>query len=131
MSKAYDKMEWNLILLALKHFGFSSRWTNWIKECLSSVSYSVLLNGSPHGFIVPSRGLRQGDPLSPFLFVIGMEILSRLLDKAQSLSLVKGFCLSRAGPPTTYLLYADDLLIFGEASIKEAKNIDFCLSLFS
>lgn len=57
ISKAFDPIEWNLILLALKMFGFSPCWLNWIKECLSLVSYSILLNGSPFGLIIPSRGL--------------------------------------------------------------------------
>lgn len=104
MAKAYDLMEWDLILLALKMFGFGHQWINWIKECLSLASYSILQNGSPFGFITPSRGLRQGDPLSLFLFVIGMEILSHLLDKAHSLSLVNGIRLNRGGPSITHLL---------------------------
>lgn len=97
MSKAYDQMEWNLILLTLKMFGFSPRWVSWIKACLSSVSHCILLEGNPHGLITTSRGLHQGDPLSPFIFGIGMEILSQILDKAQDLSLVKGFHLSQGG----------------------------------
>lgn len=103
-------------------FGFRSRWINWIKECLSSVSYSILLNGNPYDFTVPTRGLRQGDPLSSFLFVISMEILSCLLDKAKSLSLIKGFCLTRSGPPITNLLFADNLIVFGQATLTEAKK---------
>lgn len=85
---------------------------NWIRECLSSVSYSILLNGSPHGCVVPTHGLCQGDLLSPFLFVIGMEILSRLLNKANFLLLMQGIRLNRTGPSITHLLYADYLLIF-------------------
>lgn len=87
--------------------------------------------GSPFGFITPSRGLHQGDPLSLFLFVVGMEILSHLLDKAHSLSLVNEIRLNRGGPSITHLLYADDLLIFGQANPTEARNINFCLQLFS
>lgn len=121
MSKAYDRIKWNLILLPLKLFGFSPRQISWIQECLSSVSYSILLEGTPHDFIIPTRGLRQGDPLSPFSFVIGIEILSRMLDKAQDLSLLKGVHLSRGGPPISPLLYANDVLLFGHAYVEEAR----------
>lgn len=92
MSKAYDRMEWPFILLALTRFGFSTRWINWIRECLSSISYSVLLNGNPYDFFIPSRRLPQEDLLSPFLFVIGMEILFRILDKAREMARLNGIC---------------------------------------
>lgn len=103
MTKAYDRIEWDLILLGLKMFDSSPRWINWVKECLSLVSYLILLNGSSYGFITPSKGLHQGDPMSLFLFFIGMEILSRLLDKAHSLLLVNGICLNM-GVPSVYSL---------------------------
>lgn len=106
MSKAYDRMEWNLIRLALKLFGFSS---HWIHACLSSVSYSILLNGYPYGFITPTRGMRQGDPLSPFLFAIGMKILSCLIDKAYSLALIHGVRLSRDGCTQMIYLFLEKL----------------------
>lgn len=70
MAKAYDRLEWDFILLALKCFGFNSHSINLVRECIWSVTYSILLNGSPTGFINPSCGLRQGDPLSPFLFIL-------------------------------------------------------------
>lgn len=102
-----------------------------MKECLSSASYSILINGSPYGFILTSRGLRQRDALSPFLIVIGMEILSRMLDKAQNLSKLHGFQLSSDGPKISDLLYADDILLFGQASIREAQCIKRCVDVFS
>jgi hypothetical protein len=81
MEKAFDKMEWNLILSIMQHLGFHVTWLQWIKSCISSPSFSILLNGSPFGLFSPSRGLRQRDPLSPFLFILGSELLSRLLFK--------------------------------------------------
>ena len=61
--------------------GFSSRWIRWIQACISTVCFSMLVNGSTAGFFSSSRGLRQGDPLSPLLFLLVMEVLSRLLKK--------------------------------------------------
>ena len=62
--------------------GFGEKWIGWISWCISTATFSVLINGTPAGFFNSSRGLRQGDPLSPYLFVIGMEALSRLIFRA-------------------------------------------------
>lgn len=71
MSKAYDKIEWSLILEVLKRLGFASKIFQFIKECLSLMSYTLLVNGSIFGNITPSRGLRHGDPLSLYLLYFG------------------------------------------------------------
>ena len=62
--------------------GFGRKWVNLMKWCITIASFSVLINGSPKGFFKSSRGLRQGDPLSPYLFVLGMEVFSIVVDKA-------------------------------------------------
>ena len=96
MEKAYDRLEWPFILNVLRNFGFDERWINWITECISNTSFSILINDSPYGFFQPQRGLRQGDPLSPFLFIVAAEVLSKLLQKAEErnklkdIKLVKG-----------------------------------------
>jgi hypothetical protein len=74
-------------------------------------------------FFFSERGLRQGDPLSPFLFILGSEVLSRLLFKEESLGNIKGLKISRNNPAINHLLFADDLLIFGKANLKEASSI--------
>jgi hypothetical protein len=70
MEKAFDKIEWSFLLAILHKLGFHSGWINWVRLCISTSSFFVLLNGSPFGLFSPSWGLRQGDLLSPFLFIL-------------------------------------------------------------
>ena len=79
--KAYNRMEWGFILRVLKAFGFNEQFTNLIHQCLSTVHYSLLLNGGICPTFHPERGLRQGDPLSPYLFILGSEVLMRLINR--------------------------------------------------
>ena len=87
--------------------------------CVSTITYSVLVNGEPSGLIHPTRGIRQGDPLSPFLFLLCTEGLNGLIKKAELDGDIHGFSLCRRGPKLTHLLFADDCLLFCRATIKE------------
>lgn len=82
MSKAYDQMEWSFLTGIMRKMGFCEAWINLIFNCVSIVSYSIMVNGEPKGNILPSRGIRQGDPLSPFLFLLCSEGLNRMLQWA-------------------------------------------------
>ena len=82
MSKAYDRVEWIFLQKILLKMGFQESWVSLIMQCVTTVSYLILVNGEPQGFIHPTRALWQGDPLSPFLFLFCAERLNALLSKA-------------------------------------------------
>jgi hypothetical protein len=130
MEKAFDRMEWPFILAILKQLGFSSIWIEWVRICITQASFSILLNGSPFGHFTPERGLRQGDPLSPFLFILGSEVLSRLLLREESIGSLKGLRIARNCAPINHLLFADDLLLFGKATLTEAASLKSCLDKY-
>ncbi|KAM0052219.1 putative RNA-directed DNA polymerase [Helianthus debilis subsp. tardiflorus] len=112
--KAYDNVNWEFLLDVLRQMGFPSEWCRWVKGVLMSACSSVLVNGSPTFEFRCQKGLRQGDPLSPFLFLVVMEALSCMVNKACSVGRFKGVKLPNGGPTVSNLLYADDALILGE-----------------
>ena len=91
LEKAYDHVNWEFLLYMLRRCEFSARWRQWISFYISMVRFSILVNGSPCGFFPSSRGLHQGDPLSPLLFVIVMEALSQMMDRVVEGGLLPGF----------------------------------------
>ncbi len=92
--------------------GFSQSWVNWITQCVTTVSYSVLINGSPSKTFCPARGLRQGDPLSPYLFLLCANVLSCALLKQENTLHLRGVKIGRATQPLCHLLFADDSFLF-------------------
>lgn len=88
LSKAYDKVSWHYLEAIPTTFSFAKKWIIWILALIKSTRFSILVNGAPTAQFTPSRGIRQGDPLSPFLFVILMEGLSRLIRKAKEDGLI-------------------------------------------
>lgn len=113
ISKAFDKLQWNFLIRSLKFFNFSSAWINLIREMICSSRSSVLINNSPSGFFSSSCGLRQGDPLSPYLFILAEEVLSLHLEQLRSSG--KIVLISPVPNTPCHLLYANDILIFLKA----------------
>jgi len=114
----------------MQKLGFHPIWINWIRICISLSSFSILINGSPFGYFTPSRGLRQGNPLSPFLFILGTEVLSLLFRQQESLGLLKGIRIARNCYAISHLLFADDLIIFAKTTSSEACIIKSCLQFY-
>ncbi|XP_028067083.1 uncharacterized protein LOC114269911 [Camellia sinensis] len=117
IEKAYDNVNWQFLMYMLERLGFGERWWRWVLFCISTVRMSVLVNGSPEGFFPTQRGLQQGDPLSPLLFILVMEALGRLLARAVQQGLLKGFEVGVVPGvvEVSHLFYADDALIFCDA----------------
>jgi len=99
--------------------GFASRWITLLMTCVRTVSYSILINGQPHGKIVPSRGLRQGDPLSPYFFILCAEAMSSMLHKAAREGTISGVAILRVGTTINQLFFADDSVLFCRAKLEE------------
>ncbi|XP_019199913.1 PREDICTED: uncharacterized protein LOC109193526 [Ipomoea nil] len=130
MAKAYDRMEWPFLRNMMMALGFHDRWVDLIMECVTTVSYSILINGSRSDPIIPTRGLRQGDPLSPYLFIICAEGLSLLLQQANRAGLIHGCRVARGAPQISHLFFADDSLLFFKANVEEANEIKKCLTVY-
>ena len=123
MSKAYDRMEWNFLEAVLLRLGFNEHWVGIIMKSVSTVRYSFLINGSPQGLLTPSRGLRQGDPLSPYLFLLCTEVFSALLARKVGNGELQGIKICDGAPTIHHLLFANDSLLFSTASVEECLHI--------
>ncbi|XP_059635600.1 uncharacterized protein LOC132277768 [Cornus florida] len=131
MAKAYDQVSWAFLGKFLGHSGFDLRWVSLMMECISSVSYSVLINGERRANFIPSRGLRQGDPLSPFLLLFCSEGLSLLFNAFAQPSQCLGLKAGRGCPLISYLLFADDELIFCRARDFEVQRVTCILDRYA
>jgi len=114
----------------LERVGFCGKWIRWIKRCLESFSVSVLVNGSPTKEFLPKRGLRQGDPLAPFLFLIAAKGLAGVSRMAVEKNLIDSLEIDREKVKVNMLQYADDTLFFCEANVKSVFNIKATLYCF-
>ncbi|KAL0295423.1 UNVERIFIED_CONTAM: putative ribonuclease H protein [Sesamum calycinum] len=131
LRKAYDTVEWDFLSAVLHLFGFPDIFIGWIEECVSTPMFSVCINGNPHGFFKGSRGLRQGDPMSPFLFVLIMEVLQLMLQ--QLIDQNEGFSFHwRCKEIGLFqLCFADDLLLFCKADVVSVQILRHGLDEFA
>lgn len=91
ISKAYNRVEWSYLKAIMLRLGFNERWVSLIMKCISSAEFSILINGEKKGSFKANRGLRQGDPLSPYLFLLVAEGLSYLISQGNNLGHISGF----------------------------------------
>lgn len=102
IQKAYDMVDWRLLCKVLEAFGFLFQWINFIYQCISTTKISVLINGTPEGFFETSRGIRQGDPLSPFLYIIMAKAFGRALNQAHIEGKINGIIVTEKVPNITH-----------------------------
>jgi hypothetical protein len=128
-ARAFDSVSWEYLLELLQHLGFSSRWRSWISLILSTASSAVLLNGAEGPLIRHRRGLRQGDPLSPLLFILAIDPLHRILDRATLLGYLSPLPLQEATLRAS--LYADDAAVFLNPARRDVQHLRHLLQGFT
>uniref|UniRef100_A0A803PR23 Reverse transcriptase domain-containing protein n=1 Tax=Cannabis sativa TaxID=3483 RepID=A0A803PR23_CANSA len=130
MHKAYDRIEWSFLHRVLMANGFNEHFCKLIMQCVTTLSFSILLNGAPLPPFAPSRGLRQGDPLSPYLFILCSEVLSKLVLRAESRKRISGLKIGKKANPITHLFYADDAIFYCKAFVTEAEQLGICIDTY-
>ena len=133
IEKAYDHVNWEALLDLLKRMGFGVRWCRWIRTFISTTQFSVLFNGTLADFFGSSRGLRQGDPLSPLLFLVMMEVFSKIMKRVEGAGLFRGFRADGGrggGVCVSHLLFADDMILFCDACEEQILHVRMLLLCF-
>ncbi|KAK6786278.1 hypothetical protein RDI58_014803 [Solanum bulbocastanum] len=127
IAKAYDRVEWIYVQSLLLKMGFHDTFVSWIMQCITTPTYKFNINGEIVGAVRPIRGLRQGDLLSPYLFILCAEELS---NQAEEQGELRGICLRRGGPMVNYLFFADDSFLFCSANTQSAVKISEILRTY-
>ena len=130
MSKVYDRIEWPFLKSIMLKLGFAADFVNLIMLCVTTVTYKIVREGMEISPIVPSRGLRQGDPLSPYLFIICAEGLSLLIHHYERACFLHGARVARGAPNISHLFFANDCLLFFKASVQEVHLMKNILAMY-
>ncbi|XP_052112461.1 uncharacterized protein LOC127744218 [Arachis duranensis] len=130
LEKAYDRLKWSFIKETLLDIGLPKNFIDLTLSCISTARMRVLWNGEELEEFSPTRGIRQGDPISPYIFVLCIERLSQLISIAVDQDVWKPICLKKDGPPISHLCFADDIILFAEAKVDQANIINKCLEAF-
>nr|GFA77415.1 hypothetical protein [Tanacetum cinerariifolium] len=130
IQKAYDTVDWDFLKLVLTCFGFYDRIVAWIMECVTTTSFSININGSLHGYFKGKRGLRQGDPLSPYLLTMVMEVLTLIIKRRVCESDLFSYHSYCAKLDLVNLCFADDLFLFAYGDTNLARIIMEALNEF-
>lgn len=130
MSKAYDRVEWGFLEAIMIRMGFALPWVSLLMRCVTSVSYSIRINQNLFGELHPHRGLRQGDPLSPFLFAISAQGFSAIINRAATTNLFRGVKIAHNCPTVSHLFFADASLIFFRATRHDCLMVKRCINLY-
>ncbi|XP_013709779.2 uncharacterized protein LOC106413574 [Brassica napus] len=130
LHKAFDSVRWDFILAALETLGIPEKFINWINQCLSTASFTLAINGCSSGFFKSSKGLRQGDPLSPYLFVLAMEVFTRLLTSRFENGSIN-YHPGTAELNISHLMFADDVMIFFDGTSNSLHGITETLDDFA
>ena len=123
INKAYDRVEWVFLWEIMLKLGFNDWWVHLATETVHTATYSMLINGEPKGYITPSHGIKQGDPLSPYLFLLCVEGLSSLIRKAVERQQVCGILSCTDRVCISHLLFVDDSFIFYQATLEESQHL--------
>lgn len=129
-NKAYDRVGWDFVEALLLKMGFNCKWVQWVMQCISTVRFSVMANGEVRTQIIPERGLRQGDPLSPYLFVLVKDVLSRMLSRAREENQFRGIQFNRNCPHLSHIFFADDALLFLKAETQSCDVVKSILTAY-
>ena len=130
LAKAYDRVDWQFLQSMMGALGFAPQWIKWVMTCVTSVKSAVRFNGQLLHSFSPTQGLKQGDPLSPYLFLFVAEALSLLLNDACARGVLQEFKLTRRAPGISHLLFTDDSLLFFKGSFDQALEIKNILTVY-